>query len=243
MLTLALGLGATTAIFSAVNPILFEPLPYPEADRIATIAELEHDGSRNAGTFRHVSRARRAHALVRGDRRAQGVAADDDECGQPERLEGQRVSASYFQVLGVPPLLGRIFEPADDRANGPNVIILSDALWRRRFGGDRAIIGRPITLDDDSHVVIGVMPSGFENVLAPAAELWAPLQYEISQGRAWGHHLRTIGRLGPGVSVDQASARGQVHSGDAVTRAHPESYGREVRRSPPLRCRMMSLAA
>ena len=96
--------------------------------------------------------------------------------GEPERLDGQRVSWGYFRVLGVPPRLGEDFGPADDRLGGPRAVILSDALWRRRFGGDRAIIGRPITLDGESYVVIGVMPRGFENVVAPSADLWMPLQ-------------------------------------------------------------------
>src|SRR5207302_175526 len=97
---------------------------------------------------------------------------------QPERFAGQRVSASYFHVLGVSPALGRDFEAAEDRFGGPRVVLLSDALWRRRFDADRAIIGRPIILDGDPWVVIGVMPRRPENVLAPEAALWAPLQYD-----------------------------------------------------------------
>ena len=123
---------------------------------------------------------------------------------EPERLEGQRVSASYFRVLGVPPTLGRPFEADADKLDGPLEVILGEGLWRRRFGGDPAIIGRPITLNEDQYVVVGVMPKGFENVLAPAAELWAPLQYDMTEGRAWGHHLRMAGRLRPGVSQDDA---------------------------------------
>ena len=120
--------------------------------------------------------------------------------------------------------LGRDFQPSDDRLNGPNVVILSDALWRRRFGGDRAIVGRQITLDDNSYTVIGVMPGGFENVLAPSAELWAPLQYDMSQGRAWGHHLRTVGRLRPGVGVDEATQEINGLGRAVLAEQHPETY-------------------
>ena len=205
VLTLALGIGCTTAIFSALNPILFESLPYPDAGRVASILERGTDGSHNAGTFGMyrglAGRARSfdAIAVLRG---WQPILTGQD---QPERFEGQRVSASYFQVLGVPPAQGRDFQASDDRLNGPNVVILSDDLWRRRFGADRGIVGRQIALNDNSYSVIGVMPAGFENVLAPSAELWAPLQYGMSEGRAWGHHLRTVGRLRAGVTSDQAS--------------------------------------
>src|SRR5258705_2797801 len=122
---------------------------------------------------------------------------------QPERLDGQRVSAGYFRALGVLPALGRDFQASDDRLNGGNVAILSDGLWQRRFGSDQAIVGQPVTLDGAIFTIAGVMPRSFENVLSPAAEIWAPLQYDMSQGRAWGHHLRMVGRLRPGVSTDQ----------------------------------------
>lgn len=118
------------------------------------------------------------------------------------------MSAGYFRALGVSPARGRDFEAADDQARGPNVVILSDGLWRRRFGGDAAIVGRPVSLNDNSYTVVGVMPGTFENVLNPSAELWAPLQYDISlppEGREWGHHLRMVGRLRPAVSADTAT--------------------------------------
>ena len=103
--------------------------------------------------------------------------------------------------------MGRDFQAPDDRFRGPNVVVLSDRLWRRRFAGDSTILGKQVTLDDTLFTVIGVMPSSFENVLAPAAELWAPLQYDPSlpvEGREWGHHLRMVGRLRPDVTATQA---------------------------------------
>jgi putative ABC transport system permease protein len=126
---------------------------------------------------------------------------------EPERIDGQRVSASYFEVLGVSPALGRDFMPTDDRLHGPRVAILGHGLWQRRFGGDPAIVGRPIALDGHSYLVIGVMPRAFENVRAPSAEIWTPLQYDTSlpaQGREWGHHLRMVARLRAGVGPEQA---------------------------------------
>jgi putative ABC transport system permease protein len=109
------------------------------------------------------------------------------------------------------------------------VALISDGLWRRRFGGDRTIIGRRITLDDDPYVVIGVMPAGFENVLAPGAELWVPLQYDLSQGRAWGHRLGTVARLRPGVALDAATSELQVIGRAVLDRFRPSTCGPEVR--------------
>jgi len=205
VLTLALGIGATTAIFSGVNPILFKPLPYPEAGRVTMIWYRGDDGSRvdeTFGTYRELVERSRSFNAIAAMKPWQPTLIGTAE---PERLDGQRVTWSYFRVLGIPPALGRDFQESDDRLNGPRVAILSHSLWRRRFGGDPAIIGRPITLDDNPCVVIGVMPKSFENVLAASAELWSPLQYDMSQGRAWGHHLRMAGRLRPGVGIDRAS--------------------------------------
>src|SRR5262249_10596606 len=125
--------------------------------------------------------------------------------GMPERLEGQRVTAAYFDVLRVPPALGRALQPEDDRRGGPNVAVLSDALWRRRFASDSAIAGRVGRLDDTAYTVIGVTPPGFADAQAPSIQIWSALQYDMSLGAAWGHHLRTIGRLRPDAAVDRAS--------------------------------------
>jgi predicted permease len=206
--TLALGIGASTAIFSAVNPILFEPLPYANAGRIMSIWYARDGGARSGqsfGTFREL--AARSHgfeaiAVMKAWQPTLSGAAE------PERLEGQRVSAAFFHALGVAPAVGRDFDAADDRLNGPKVIVISDALWKRRFGGDPAIVGRQVTLDDRLYRVAGILPRGFENVLAPEAQVWSLLQYDASlpspQGREWGHHLRMIGRLRVGTGVDQA---------------------------------------
>src|SRR5262245_40530612 len=151
--TLALGIGASTAIFSSVNPILFEPLPYPHAGRVTMISDYGPDGSRidvTFGTYRELVERSRSFDAVTVMSPWQPTMTGPAE---PERLDGQRVSASYFQVLGVPPALGRDFDSSDDRPSGPKVAILSDGLWQRRFGGDRAIIGHQITLDDNSYTV------------------------------------------------------------------------------------------
>jgi putative ABC transport system permease protein len=205
--TLALGIGATTAIFSAVNPILFEPLPYPQAARIAMISDFGPNGAPQDVTFgTHLELSARARTFeaIAVMKAWQPTMVGEAE---PERLAGQRVSAAYFRVLGVAPALGRDFQPSDDRLDGPRVVMLSDALWRRRLGADPSVVGREITLDAKPVLVIGIMPRGFENVLAPSADVWSPLQYSTSltpDGREWGHHLRLIGRLRPDATLDRA---------------------------------------
>jgi putative ABC transport system permease protein len=207
---LALGIGASTAIFSAVNPILFEPLPYPQASRIMMIWYVGENGSRYPQafhTYRELAERNRSFYAIAVLKTWQPTLTGRDG-DEPERFDGQQVSASYFRSLGVLPALGRDFQAADDALNGPKVVILSYGLWRR-LGGDNTLIGRQVRLDDDSYTVIGVMPGGFENVLAPSAEVWSPLQYDAGnitsiESQAWGHHLRMVGRLRAGVSVDQA---------------------------------------
>jgi putative ABC transport system permease protein len=229
VLTIALGIGASTAIFSAVKPVLLESLPYPHADRLVAILEINADGSRNPGTFgMYRGLAERTHTFdaMAVFRRWQPTMTG---AGEPERFEGQRVSASYFRVLGLSPALGRDFQASDDQLNGPDVAVISDGLWRRRFGGDSAIVGRQVTLDDKLYTVIGVTPSGFENVLAPSADLWAPLQYDLSLGTAWGHHLRTVGRLRPGVSLEQATREIDALAHAVLQELRPESYGANVK--------------
>ena len=224
VLTLGLGIGATTAIFSALNPILFEPLPYPHAERIVSVWDFRAGGAPlqvTFGTFREVSeRARSFDALAAMNAWQPTVTGG----GEPERLEGQRVSADYFRVLGVLPAVGRDFDPPEDEPGGRNVVVLGDALWRRRFGGDAAVVGREIRLDDSLYTVVGVMPKEFENVPAPSAQLWAPLQYDTSlppEGHEWGHHLGMIARLRAGVRLDQA--RREL---DAISRAPVPGFSR-----------------
>jgi putative ABC transport system permease protein len=217
-LTLALGIGASTAIFSAVNPILFEPLPYPQASRIMMIWDT-FQGARSDLTFHTYrelaarSRSFEAMAAMEGCH----LTVSANVSGAAERFDGQSVSAGYFRALGISPALGRDFragQDGDDRFKGPHVTILSDALWRRRFGGNSGMVGRQITLDGDLYTVIGVMPRGFDNVLAPAAELWVPMQYDAgnitnTESTEWGHHLHMVGRLRPGVGIDRA--RRELH--------------------------------
>ena len=198
VLTLALGIGAATTIFSVVNPILFESLPYPRADRLVTLADRGTDGSAILPTFgtyvELLARSRSFESLAATDRWQPSLTGT----GEPERLVGQRISATYFRTLGTAPNAGRDFTAREDEPSAPRVVILSDRLVQRRFGGDRGIIGRSIRLNDDEYMVIGVMPPRFTDVLAPAADIWAPLQAPRRSefnSREWGHHYRIVGRM------------------------------------------------
>jgi putative ABC transport system permease protein len=205
ILTLALGIGASTAIFSAVNPILLKPLPYPHPDRILMIWST-FQGARSDvafGTCRELAvRAHSFDAMAIFEPWQPAITGGT----QPERLEGQTVSANFFRVLGVSPALGRDFLASEDAFNGPKVVILSDQLWRRLFHGDPAVLGRTVRLNDNNYTVIGVMARNFEDVLIPSAEIWTPKQYDLRQitsdfnTGAWGNHLRMLGRLKPGVN-------------------------------------------
>lgn len=226
ILVLGIAIGACTTIFSAIKPILLDPLPYPQPGRVMMLWEMRSDGAPSPvtfGTFRGLIESSRSFDAIAVMKPWQPTFTSDDK---PERLEGQRVSAGYFQVLGIPPLLGRDFQPADDAFHGPNVVVLSNRIWQRRFAGDAAIIGKQVRLDDTLYTVIGVMSPTFENVLEPTAELWTTLQYDPSlpaDGREWGHHLSMVGRMHSGVSrLSAASELSSILLGFA--KLHAKGY-------------------
>ena len=232
VLTLAIGIGASTAIFSAIDPILLEPLPYPDASRVFSVVEQHLDGSRTDGTFamyRELSERARALAAIAVYRTWRPAITGGE---QPERLDGQRVSGAYFAALGVAPAIGRAFSAEDDRVRGPRVVILSDSVWRRRFNADAAIVGREIRLDDSPYTVIGVMGPAFENVVAPSAAVWTALQYDPAlppNGREWGHHLGTVARLRPDAAIGAARSEIAAVGAAFLTTRRPETYDPNTR--------------
>jgi putative ABC transport system permease protein len=240
VLTLALGIGANTAIFSAVYPILFEPLPYPHPERVMAIWEVNEDGRHGEasfGMYRELAARNRSFEVLSLLAPWQPTLTVN---GAPQRLEAQRVNWTYFRVLGVSPFLGRDFQASDDLMHGPNVVILSYGLWQSQFGSDPALIGRQVKLGEtsgtgfsrsDMCTVIGVAPRNFDNVLSPQAELWAPLQIDISQGRAWGHWLDMIGRLRPGATATQATQELTALGNQVIEEQHPPTYSKSVKYS------------
>jgi len=211
VITIALGIGASTAVFSAIKPVLLEPLPFPHASRLVTVSDVNAADAPLPVTLGGYTELRaRSHsfeASAVGDAWQPSVTGD----GDPERLIGQRITTDYFQVFGVAPTVGRGFTPGDDQPDAPRVVILSDRLAHRRFGDARSVLGRTIDLNGDPYTVVGVMPPSFVNVVAPAAEVWAPLRERATGDfatRMWGHHYQMIARLAATSTV--ASARREL---------------------------------
>ncbi len=216
ILTLALGIGATTAMFSLINSVLLRPLPFPEPDRLMMIAPLEQSAVRPGipssisypDFFDWRSRQRSFDAIASYHRESHTLTGS----GQPQELESQTVSSEFFRVLGASPSLGRGFV-ADDEKKGTRVAVLSHQLWQSTFGGDPSIIGRNITLDQNSYTVIGVMPAGFNfPMLNPIPTLYTSLADDnndpkdpMTSQRGFDA-LSLIARLKPGVTVAQATA-------------------------------------
>ena len=222
--TLALGIGASTAIYSAVKPTLLDPLPYPDASRIITIWDRGPDGHRlevTFGTYREVLARCRSCSALTVTRPWQPTLTGADE---PQRLIGQLVAADYFRVFGVRPAVGGGFDPADDRPGGRPTVVIGDAVWRRVLNADPRAIGRSLLLDGTHYTVAGVMPPGFSDVLAPDTEIWSLLQYNPAlppTGREWGHHLRMVGRF-----ADQSSFDAVAAALDAIARQPLPSFPR-----------------
>lgn len=209
VLTLGLGIGAATAIFSVVRPVLFEPLGYPQPQRIVSIAGRADDGALEQstfGTYRELASRSRDFESLAVLKLWQPTLTGGQE---PERVEAQSVSAGYLDVLGVRPAMGPGFDADADRPGGGPMVILSDELWRSRFAADPGILGRTVRLDGVGYTIVGVMPRGFENVTAPQARAWALLQYDPFPAsfdtREWGHHLGMIGRVRAGVGLEEAN--------------------------------------
>ena len=224
VLTFALGIGTSSAIFSVVNPILLQQPPYPGAGRLALVFERDKDGSESFTgylTFLDLARGSRSFASSAAMSFWQPI-LDGDE---PEVLSGQRVTSGFFATLGVRPALGRDFTLEEDHDGAARVVILSHGLWQRRFGADPGILGRTISFGGTGYEVIGVLPASFESLLSPAAQLWSPLRYETSQSWACRtcRHLRMIARLKDGASSAQASDELQRIS-EAIVATHPADY-------------------
>lgn len=233
VVTLALGIGANTAIFSVCYAVLFKPLPYAEPSRIVTLWERQRDGTlgdvapANFVDWRDASRSFSGMAAVR----ASSFASSFILGGQSEasRLAGGNVSSSFFSVLGVRFMLGRNFLPEEDRPGENRVAILSYPAWRDRFGADRDIAGKAITLNDDSYTVVGVLPADFQFGSTAAdfqarsqADIWAPLALDPQRLQRGSHTLRVIARLAPGVTLAQAQAELDLIAA-SMARVYPDN--------------------
>jgi putative ABC transport system permease protein len=224
ILTLGLAIGASTAIFSVIEPVLLRTLPYPNPDRLVFVWERERDGSRdNVGyaTFHDFIVESKTIEYAAAIGSWQPTLSGD---GIPERVDGDRVSWQYFRTLGVRPELGRDFVADEDIPGRNQVVILSHGLWERRYGADRSIIGHAISIGGSPMTVVGVMPASFDNVASPGVQIWRALGYANQPFTCRTcHHLRMLARIRP--EIDMAAARtelDQIHQ--RMEKAYPDEY-------------------
>lgn len=201
--TLALGIGGTTAIFSAVRSVVLEPLPFSNPDRIVAIYE-EIRGNRNslsAGNFADAVEPVGAFSAVTALQYSSFNLSSDES---DERITGARATAGFFEVFDIPAERGRVFTRDEDQPGREHVVVLSHSLWARRFGGDPSIVGRSVTMNGQGYDVIGVMPARFSYV-ANSEELWVPIAFTPERRTMHDeHYLISFGRLRPGVSAATA---------------------------------------
>jgi putative ABC transport system permease protein len=219
--TLALGIGANTAIFSVIDAVLLHPLPYGHANRLVMVWE-QNPGR---GWFRNVVSAanfvdwrRQNHVFTQmaaiGER-----TYDLSGTGEPAEIRGEQVSADFFSVLGLQAALGRTFTPEEDPPGAPRVVVLSDHLWKQRYGGDRALIGREISINQGRYTVIGVMPPSFYfPPWGDKAELWIA-GLDLTSSQRTYHDYQSIARLQPRLTIQQAQAEM-----DTIARRLGEEY-------------------
>lgn len=223
------GIGASSTVFSVVHALLLRPLPFVEPERLVWIAN--HDTSGLSGQTTQVGhmldlreRTQTLSALAGyfafygvGDLLMSGA-------GEPERLSGVPVSDNFFDVLGVQPQLGRVFNTEEGRWNGPKAVLVSHGLWQRRFNANPGIVGTALTLNAEAYTVVGVLPAAFDfsSVFAPGNhfDLYLPFPLSPETNRR-GNTMAMIGRTKPGVSADQAQAEIRVLAGQ-ITQEHPE---------------------
>jgi predicted permease len=230
VLTLALGIGANTAIFSVVNTLLLNPLPYPDAEQLVmiysnTLTSNQQRTGISVPEFADYHQTDSFESVGAFDYGNLNISADDG--GAPERVESVSVTPEIFSLLKITPLKGRIFLPEEAQANRDRVVIISHALWQRRFGGDETLVGKNILINGRNHTVVGIMPSGF--AFPQQTELWKPLwfppkQYEQQQRGARG--LLVLGRLKAGISFAQAQAE-MTNLNAQFAAQYPQSYGEE----------------
>ena len=237
VLTLALGIGANTAIFSIVNAVLLRPLPYPDADRIMVLSESSGPGQdysvalpdyfdwRNENTvFEHLA------ATHKESRNLSGIPGRD-----PERVSCASVTRNFFNIIGLPPELGRTFSQDEDKVGAPSVAVISDRVWRRVFNADPGVLGRSITLHDQNYTVTGVMPP---QMTSPQdTDAWLSMMRR-SNNPAWmdrSHHpmIYVWGKLKPGVTVDQARTEMKGIAA-RLEKTYPDTNGGETAVVTPL---------
>ena len=210
VLALAVGIGASTAIFSLVNGVLLRPLPFPEAERLVMVWQDYTsrggpvDEWASPGNVRDWQAQKGVFESVSAIGGWNAAAAFDG--GSPEALSGEQVTYEYFTTLGLTPAAGRWFEPREDLPGAPRAVVLSHGLWQSRFGGDPGVVGRTLQIGDEPHEIVGVAPAGTRGVLTADAALWRPIRLNLGTPTYGSVFLRVVARLSPGVAFDAAQA-------------------------------------
>jgi putative ABC transport system permease protein len=219
-LTLALGIGANSAMFSVVNSVLLRPLPYKDSDRLVIVWEKPPKGRQNTVSAANFldwrDQNRIFEHLVAVSMGGANISGKDI----PERVDTMRTSWDFFELLDVRPSLGRSFGASDDKPGAPRVAVISYQLWRRKFAGDPGVVGRPITVDGAPCTIVGVLPQKFRFFLGP--EMWMPLALDRAKVTRDFHYLIPIARLKPGVSLVQARAEMDGIAGN-IEQTYPKS--------------------
>lgn len=239
VVTLAIGIGANVAMFAVIDAVLLAPLDYRDAGRLVAVSETRQGGSPgNLGYLSFVDLSSRARTVTELVAASQSTATFDADGQDALRVNAMRVSRNYFDLIGVQPVLGRAFTSAEDRPGAARqVLVLSDGLWRRRFAADPRVVGRVVAIAGEPYTIVGVMPRGFDDLLATRfyhdAAVWFPLGYDPAASFACRtcRHLRVFGHLAPGVSPAVAEAELTAVFQD-LERAHPAEYtsaGAQVR--------------
>jgi predicted permease len=232
VLTLALGIGANTAIFSIVNAVLLRPFPYQEPDRLMVVQERFSAGGitvsyPNFADWREQNTVFETISAVRGNENFNLTGA-----GEPERLQGRLVSAEFFSTLGIEPLIGRDFLAEEDRPGATPAVILSYGLWQRRFGADQSIIGKPLTLNNQSFTVTGILPANFQYGVEADITVPIGLQAERFKLRGADPGIGVVARLKPNLSRQQAESEMNLIA-QGLEQQYPESNkGRRVLLTP-----------
>ena len=228
ILTLALCIGANTAIFSVVDAVFLRPLPYPEPDRLTRVVThyraqgAEYD---NTGQTGRVWEDVRDHASFLDSAVYSGGSSNVNfsAAGSVQQVKQQRVGAGFFRAMGIPPMLGREFTREEDRPGGPAVAVLSHALWHRVYHLESNVIGQTLLLRGEPYTIVGVMPESFRSNVP--ADLWTPLRPTVN-GEGGGSNYSIIGRIKPGVSWQQADSQLASISATMFKSWHPESHAR-----------------
>lgn len=202
--TLAIGIGATTVIFSVVNGVLLKPLAYPDPDQLLSLSHRMPNGIAGSADFLHFTYAGQNRTFQAAGIWAFRTATITGE-GDPEQIPTLRISAEVLSLLGVPPARGRLFRADDGQPGQPLTTVLTYAYWQRRFGGDETVLGRPLMVDSVPHEIVGIMPRGFR-FLDVQADLFRPVQIDRTQIVQGNFAFNGIARMKPGVSLDQARA-------------------------------------